>query len=78
MSKEREKRFNELDDQVEAMPAEERIFVLWLLLRKYADTLEIPEYCETIEDYRKEKINHRLWVACNKLEDMLAFELWGG
>ena len=42
----------------------------------YADRLEIPEQCNTVEDYRKEKVNHGLWVDCNELIDMLNFELW--
>lgn len=72
----REARFIELDNQIEKMSAEEQSFMLWQLLKKYADRIEIPERCDTIEDYRKEKVNHGLWVACNELIDMLSFELW--
>ena len=72
----REERFCELDTKVEELTVDEQNFVLWLLLRKYADRLEIPEQCNTIEDYRKEKVNHGLWVDCNELVDMLNFELW--
>lgn len=72
----REKRFCELDNQIETLSVDEQNFMLWQLLKKYADRLEIPERCETIEDYRKEKVNHGLWVACNELVDMLLFELF--
>ena len=72
----RDARFCELDVEVEDMTVEEQNFVLWLLLRKYADRLDIPEQCHTVEDYRKEKVNHGLWVNCNELIDMLNFELW--
>lgn len=72
----REKRFCELDDQIEALSVDEQNFMLWQLLKKCADRIEIPEQCETIEDYRKEKVNHGLWMACNELVDALNFELW--
>lgn len=72
----REKRFNELDDQIENMSVEEQTFMLWQLLKKYADRLEIPERCETIEEYRKYKVNHDLLVDCNELIDELLFELF--
>lgn len=72
----REQRFRELDAEVEKLSADEKNFVLWLLLREYADKLEIPEEINTIEDYRKERFNHGLLVDCNELIDMLDFELW--
>lgn len=72
----REQRFRELDAEVEKLSADEKNFVLWLLLREYAGKLEIPEHLDTIEDYRKEKVNHGLLVDCNELIDMLDFELW--
>ena len=73
---EREKRFCELDTEVEKWSDDEKNFVLWLLLKDYANRLDIPEQLNTIEDYRKEKVNHGLWVACNELVDMLNYELW--
>lgn len=72
----REKRFHELDDMVEKLSVDEQNFILWLLLRKYADRLDIPEQLNTIEDYRKEKVNRSLYVDCNELIDMLNYELW--
>lgn len=72
----RESRFHELDNQIEAMPAEEQSFMLWQLLKRYADRIEIPERCNTIEDYRKYKVNHDLLVCCNELIDELLFELF--
>ena len=72
----REERFCQLDTEINNLTENEQNFVLWLLLRKYADRLDIPEHCNTIEDYRKEKVNHALWVDCNELIDMLNFELW--
>lgn len=72
----REKRFRELDDQIEAMSSEEQTFMLWQLLKKYADRIEVPERCDTIEDYRKYKVNHDLLVDCNELIDELVFELF--
>ena len=72
----REKRFCELDDEVNNWSEDEKNFVLWQLLKDYAGRLEIPEHCNTIEDYRKEKVNHGLLVSCNELIDMLMFELW--
>lgn len=74
--KDREKRFCELDDQIETLSAEEQSFMLWQLLKKYADRIEIPERCDTIEDYRKYKVNHDLLVDCNELIDELLFELF--
>ena len=72
----REKRFCELDTEVEKWSDDEKNFVLWLLLKDYANRLDIPEELNTIEDYRKEKVNHGLWVDCNELVDMLNYELW--
>lgn len=76
MPKTREERFCELDTEIENWTVDEQNFALWRLLRVYADRLDIPEQCNTIEDYRKEKVNHGLWVDCNELIDMLNFELW--
>lgn len=73
---ETQKLFEKLDEQVENMTETEQNFMLWQLLKKYADRLEIPKKCETIDDYRKEKLNQRLLAACNDLEDMLCWELW--
>lgn len=73
----REQRFIELDDQIEAMSSDEQNFMLHQLLRKYAERIEIPEHCDTIEEYRKQKVNHDLLVDCNEIMDMVAFELWG-
>ena len=72
----REKRFCELDDEIESWSDDEKHFVLWQLLKDYGNKLDIPEQCNTIEDYRKEKVNHGLWVCCNELVDMLNYELW--
>lgn len=72
----RETRFCELDTEIESWSVDEQNFVLWQLLKKYADRLDIPEELHTIEDYRKEKVNHGLWVNCNELIDMLKWELW--
>lgn len=72
----RETRFHELDAQVENLTVDEKNFVLWLLLREYANRLDIPEQLNTIEDYRKEKVNRSLYVDCNELIDMLNYELW--
>ena len=72
----REQRFCELDMEIENWSDDEKHFVLWQLLKDYGNKLDIPEQCNTIEDYRKEKVNHGLWVCCNELIDMLKFELW--
>ena len=72
----REKRFHELDDYIENLSVDEQNFVLWLLLRKYECKLDIPEKINSIEDYRKEKVNRELYVSCEKLIDMLEYELW--
>lgn len=72
----RKKRFCELDNQIETLTVDEQNFMLWQLLKKYADRIEIPERCESIEDYRKYKVNHDLLVDCNELIDMLLFELF--
>lgn len=73
---EREKRFHELDDKIEILSDDEQNFMLWILLKKYADRIEIPKRYETIEDYRKAKVSHDLLVSCNELIDMLDWELW--
>jgi hypothetical protein len=72
----RETRFHQLDAQIESLTTDEKNFILWLLLREYANRLDIPEQLNTIEDYRKEKVNRSLYVGCNELVDMLNFELW--
>ena len=72
----REKRFHGLDAEIEKLSADEKNFVLWLLLREYAANIDIPKEINTIEDYRKERFNHNLLVDCNELIDMLNFELW--
>ena len=72
----REQRFKDICEELEAWTDDERHFALWLLLRNYSDKLEIPKQLDTIEDYRKEKVNRGLLVDCNELIDMLSFELW--
>lgn len=72
----REKRFDELDDQIETLSVDEQNFMLWQLLKRYVDRLEIPKRVETIEEYRKYKVNHDLLVDCNELIDALLFELF--
>lgn len=72
-----EERFTELDNMIESMPELERKFVMWQLLKKYKELINIPEHLDTIEDYRKEKVNRELLVSCNSLIDMLFWELWG-
>lgn len=74
--KDREKRFVKLDDKIETWSDDEKNFVLWQLLKYYGNKLDIPEKIETIKDYRKEKVNHDLWVNCTELINMLSFELW--
>lgn len=74
--KDREEKFIELDDEIESWSDDEKNFILWQLLKYYGNKLDIPEKIETIEDYRKEKVNHDLLVSCNELIDMLGFELW--
>ena len=46
------------------------------LFKWYGNQLEFPDDIETIENYRKTKVNHDLLVDCNELIDMLNFELW--
>jgi len=72
----REKRFAELDTEVGKLSVDEQNFVLWLLLRKYADRLEIPEQANTLEEHKLMTFNHNLWVDCGELIDVLNFELW--
>ena len=72
----REERFRELDTKVEELTVDEQNFVLWLLLRKYADRLEIPEHANTLEEHKLMTFNHNLWVDCNELVDILDYELW--
>ena len=72
----REKKFEELAGVKESMSIDERNFMLWLLLRDYASRLDIPKRIDTLDDYRKERFNHGLLVDCNKLIDILNFELW--
>lgn len=71
-----EARFVRLDNQIETWSKDEKNFVLWQLLKGYGNDLEIPEDPKTIEEFRQERMNHELWVACSKLVDMLNFELW--
>lgn len=68
--------FVKLDNQIETWSKDEKNFVLWQLLKGYGNDLEIPEDPKTIEEFRQERMNHELWVACSKLVDMLNFELW--
>ncbi len=74
----RERRFHEIDDQLNKMPKDEKRFTLWLLLREYNEdnAKEISEKSDTIEDYRKEKFYHDLCAECADIIDFLRFELW--
>ena len=72
-----EERFTELDNMIESMTELERKFVMWQLLKRYKDSISMPEHLDTIEDYRKERVNRDLLVSCNSLIDMLFWELWG-
>lgn len=59
------------------MPEFERKFVMWQLLKKYKESINIPEHLNIVEDFRKEKVNRELLVSCNSLIDMLFWELCG-
>lgn len=72
----RQKRFCELDDEIENWNDDEKNFVLLQLLKYCADGLEIPEEVNTKEDFYKERYNQRLWNDCKELVDMLEYELW--
>lgn len=72
-----EERFTELDNMIDQMPEFERKFVMWQLLKKYKESINIPEHLDIVEDFRKEKVNRELLVSCNSLIDMLFWELWG-
>lgn len=72
----REKRFHELDAELEKLSTYEKNFILWLLLREYQAKLDVPEHLDTIEDYRKYIVNHGLYVDCNNVIEMLGWELW--
>ena len=76
MSDAREKRFHELDAEVKKLSTDEKNFVLWLLLREYADRLDIHENPNTLEEHKLMTFNHNLWVDCNELVDILSYELW--
>lgn len=73
-----EQRFHEIDNKINKMSSEEKHFALWLLLKEYSEenAKHIPERIDTIEDYRKEKFYHDLYVNCNELINILNFELW--
>lgn len=72
----REQRFHELDDMVESWSVDEQNFVLWLLLRKYAERIDIPEHANTLDEYRIATCMHNTLVACNEVIDILNYELW--
>lgn len=72
----REKRFCELDMEIEKWSDDEKHFVLWQLLKDYANKLDIPEHANTLENYRMKTFNHKLLVNCSELIDILNFELW--
>lgn len=72
----REKRFSELDTEVNNWSEDEKNFVLWQLLKDCADRLEFPKEVNTKEDFYKERYNQRLWNDCKELVDMLEFALW--
>lgn len=73
-----EQRFNDIADNLESLPNDEKHFILWLLLREYNEenAKRIPERSDTIEDYKKEIFYHGLCAECNNLIDLLRFELW--
>lgn len=74
----REMRLHELDEKLNKLSTDEKHFILWLLLKEFSEenAKEIPERSDTIEDFRKEKFYHDLYVDCNELIDVLSFELW--
>ena len=72
----REKRFCELDTEIEKWSDDEKHFVLWQLLKDYANKLDIPENANTLEEHKLMTFNHNLWVDCSELIDILNYELW--
>ena len=72
----REKRFCELDTEIEKWSDDEKHFVLWQLLKDYANKLDIPENANTLEEHKLMTFNHNLWVDCSELVDILNYELW--
>ena len=83
----REKRFCELDTEIEKWSDDEKHFVLWQLLKDYANKLDIPENANTLEEHKLMTFNHNLWVDCSELIDILkqydpeqevvCFDEWG-
>ena len=75
---ERLMRFMELDEKLNKLSTDEKHFALLVLLKEFSEenTKEIPERNDTIEDFRKEKFYHDLYVDCGELIDVLNFELW--
>ena len=73
---EREKRFDELDAEIEKWSEDEKNFVRWLLLREYESKLEFPNQMESKNDFATYKLIERLKKSCNELIEMLSWELW--
>ena len=65
-----------IDTQLEKGTEFDKRFILWLLLREYQAKIDIPEYTDTLEEYRKFVFNQNLSVSCGEIIEMLSYELW--
>ena len=72
----REEKFCLIGDEIDKLSVDEQNFVLWLLLRKYAERIDIPEHANTLDEYRIATCMHNTLVACNEVIDILNYELW--
>ena len=72
----REEKFGLISDELDKLSVDEQNFVLWLLLRKYAERIDIPEHADTVKEYAVMTLMHNILVDCNEIIDLLNYELW--
>lgn len=74
---EEKSRFTIIAEKLDELSKEDENFILWYLLRKFNDGIEIKPGDGTIETYMQNKFLHSQVVNANEIIDYLAELMWG-
>ena len=72
----REEKFCIISDELDELSVDEQNFILWLMLKKYAERIDIPEHANDLHEYMVMTLKHNILVDCNEIIDILNYELW--
>lgn len=71
-----EQTMRQIDSDIEDLSKDEKKFALWLLLKDYDANNELPDYPNTLEEYREYFFRKDISVVVKHLIEVLGFELF--